>query len=86
MLGYALWAVVLRPNLADAAPQPGPRLPAFLHFGVGLGSPEAVRAFEERLSMDGVEIVGSWDEPDYVSVKFRDPDGYILEASWEPDD
>jgi hypothetical protein len=26
-----------------------------------------------------------WDEPDYVSVKFRDPDGYVVEVSWEPD-
>ena len=33
---------------------------------------------------DGVELVGEWDEPTYVSVKCRDPDGYIIEASWEP--
>ena len=26
-----------------------------------------------------------WDEPDYVSVKCRDPDGYVIEASWEPE-
>ena len=25
-----------------------------------------------------------WDEPDYVSIKCRDPDGYIGEAFWEP--
>ena len=36
------------------------------------------------LVADGVEIVGWWDEPDYVSVKFRDPDGYVVEVSWEP--
>jgi catechol 2,3-dioxygenase-like lactoylglutathione lyase family enzyme len=59
-------------------------LPAFLHFGVGLASPEQVRAFAERLTADGVEIVGEWEEPDYVSVKFRDPDGYVVEVSWEP--
>ena len=58
-------------------------LPAFLHFGVGLGSPDEVRAFRERLVADGVEIAGWWEEPDYVSVKFRDPDGYVVEASWE---
>jgi catechol-2,3-dioxygenase len=23
-------------------------------------------------------------EPDYVSVKCRDPDGYVVEFSWEP--
>jgi hypothetical protein len=26
------------------------------------------------------------DEPTYVSVKCRDPDGYIVEASWEPEE
>ena len=26
-----------------------------------------------------------WDEPDYVSVKCRDPDGYVIELAWEPD-
>jgi catechol 2,3-dioxygenase-like lactoylglutathione lyase family enzyme len=31
----------------------------------------------------GVEIVEQWDEPDYVSVKCRDPDGHIVEFSWE---
>jgi catechol 2,3-dioxygenase-like lactoylglutathione lyase family enzyme len=62
------------------------RLPVFLHFGIGLATPEDVRAFRDRLVRDGVEIVGSWDEPDYVSVKFRDPDGYVVEAGWEPDE
>jgi catechol 2,3-dioxygenase-like lactoylglutathione lyase family enzyme len=67
-------------------PAGGPiELPAFLHFGVGLPSPEAVRAFRDRLAADGVPIVEEWDEPDYVSVKCRDPDGYVVEASWEPD-
>jgi catechol 2,3-dioxygenase-like lactoylglutathione lyase family enzyme len=60
------------------------RLPAFLHFGISLGSPDAVRAFRDRLSGDGVGIVGEWDEPEYVSVKFLDPDGYVVEAAWEP--
>ena len=60
-------------------------LPGFLHFGSGLESADAVRAFRERLVADGVEIVGWWDEPDYVSVKFRDPDGYVVEVSWEPE-
>ena len=32
-----------------------------------------------------VELVEEWDEPDYVSVKCRDPDGYIVEAAWEPE-
>ena len=59
-------------------------LPRFLHFGVRLASREAVRAFRERLVTDGVPIVEEWDEREYVSVKCRDPDGYVVEASWEP--
>jgi catechol 2,3-dioxygenase-like lactoylglutathione lyase family enzyme len=58
-------------------------LPSFLHFGVGLPSADEVRAFRDRVAGDGVELVGFWDEPDYVSVKFRDPDGYVVEVSWE---
>ena len=61
------------------------RLPGFLHFGKRLPSAEAVRAFRDRLEADGVPIVEEWDEPEYVSVKCRDPDGYVVEASWEPD-
>jgi catechol 2,3-dioxygenase-like lactoylglutathione lyase family enzyme len=61
-------------------------LPRFLHFGVGLASPDEVRAFRARLERDGVPIVEHWEEPEYVSVKCRDPDGYVVEASWEPDD
>ena len=60
-------------------------LPSFLHFGLGLNSPDEVRAFRDRIGADGVEIVGTWDEPDYVSVKFRDPDGYVVEVGWEPE-
>jgi catechol 2,3-dioxygenase-like lactoylglutathione lyase family enzyme len=62
------------------------RVPEFLHFGIGLEDAAAVRTFRDRLVADGVEIVGDWDDPDYVSVKFRDPDGYVVEAAWEPDD
>ena len=60
------------------------RLPSFLHFGIGLPDRGAVLAFRDRLAADGVPIVEAWDEPDYVSVKCRDPDGYVVEASWEP--
>ena len=60
------------------------RMPEFFHFGVGVASPDDVRAFVKRLRADGVKIVGEWDEPDYVSVKCRDPDGCIvaLTRSW----
>ena len=59
-------------------------LPDFLHFGIGLPSRDAVLAFRDRLAADGVRIVEEWDEPDYVSVKCADPDGYVVEAAWEP--
>ncbi len=59
-------------------------LPGFLHFGVHLESPEAVRAFRDRLRADGIPIVEEWEEPEYVSVKSRDPDGNVVEAAWEP--
>jgi catechol 2,3-dioxygenase-like lactoylglutathione lyase family enzyme len=59
-------------------------LPEFVHFGVHMPSPGAVRALHERLVADGVPIAERWEEPEYVSVKCRDPDGYVVEAAWEP--
>ena len=44
-----------------------------------------MRAFRDRLRQDGVPIVEEWEEPGYVSVKCRDPDGYVIELAWEPD-
>ena len=58
--------------------------PAWMHIGVGLPDRDAVLALRARLEDDGVEVVEEWDEPGYVSVKCRDPDGYIVEAAWEP--
>jgi catechol 2,3-dioxygenase-like lactoylglutathione lyase family enzyme len=60
------------------------RVPKFLHFGIGLPTPDDVRALRDRLATDGIPIAEEWDESDYVSVKCRDPDGYIVEAAWEP--
>ena len=59
-------------------------LPPFLHFGTSLGTPDEVRAFRDRVTADGVPVVAWADEPVYVSVKFRDPDGYVVEVAWEP--
>jgi catechol 2,3-dioxygenase-like lactoylglutathione lyase family enzyme len=58
-------------------------LPPFLHFGRSAASPDDVRSFRDRIKADGVDIVEWWDEPDYVSVKFRDPDGYVIEVGWD---
>src|SRR3954470_23798350 len=57
---------------------------SWMHFGVRLPDRDAVGALRDRLAADGVELVEGWDDLDYVSVKCRDPDGYIIEASWEP--
>jgi catechol 2,3-dioxygenase-like lactoylglutathione lyase family enzyme len=57
--------------------------PAWMHFGIGLPDRDAVLALRDRFVSDGVELVEEWDEPGYVSVKCRDPDGYIVEAAWE---
>jgi hypothetical protein len=43
-----------------------------------------LRALRDALGREGVEIVDTADEPDSVSVKCRDPDGYVVEAAWEP--
>jgi catechol 2,3-dioxygenase-like lactoylglutathione lyase family enzyme len=61
-----------------------PALPAFLHFGFTLDDPDAVRELHAAFAAAGVEIAEFWDEPDYLSVKVRDPDGYVVEVSWEP--
>jgi catechol 2,3-dioxygenase-like lactoylglutathione lyase family enzyme len=58
--------------------------PSFLHFGIHLRSPEEVWEFRDRLAAGGVRIVEEWDEPEYASVKFLDPDGYVVEAAAEP--
>jgi catechol 2,3-dioxygenase-like lactoylglutathione lyase family enzyme len=73
------FALALGP--ADAPISP----PSWMHFGLGLPSRQAVLDFRARLVQDDVQLVEVFDEPDYVSVKCRDPDGYIVEASWEPE-
>jgi catechol 2,3-dioxygenase-like lactoylglutathione lyase family enzyme len=58
--------------------------PTRMHFGIGLPGRDAVLALRDRLAAHGVELVEEWDEPDYANVKCRDPNGHIVEASWEP--
>jgi catechol 2,3-dioxygenase-like lactoylglutathione lyase family enzyme len=72
------FALALGPSVEEIA------RPSWMHFGIGLPDRKAVRALRDRLAADGVELVEEWDEPEYVSVKCRDPDGYIVEAAWEP--
>jgi len=60
-----------------------PRLPGFLHVGFTAAAPGDVRALAEGLAAGGAEIVERTEEPGYVSVKVRDPDGYVVEVFWE---
>jgi catechol 2,3-dioxygenase-like lactoylglutathione lyase family enzyme len=67
-------------------PSPDPiARPSWMHFGMGLPSRDDVLTLRERLIGDGIELIEDCDEPDYVSIKCRDPDGYIIQASWEPE-
>jgi catechol 2,3-dioxygenase-like lactoylglutathione lyase family enzyme len=64
------------------------------HLAIPVSDRERSRRFHEtrsdfgarpaRRHPDGVGVVGWWDEPGCVSVRFRDPDGYAVEASSEP--
>ncbi|GAA1956158.1 hypothetical protein GCM10009798_14380 [Nocardioides panacihumi] len=55
----------------------------FLHFGFRVSDAEHVRALLERLRVDGVTIVERDEEPDLVSFKCLDPDGWRIEVYWE---
>jgi catechol 2,3-dioxygenase-like lactoylglutathione lyase family enzyme len=73
------FALALRPSAEPIA------RPTWMHFGIGLADRDAVLTLRDRLASDRIELVEEWDEPEYVSVKCRDPDGYIVEAAWEPE-
>jgi hypothetical protein len=59
------------------------RLRVSVHIGVSLPDGEAVRTRREALRALGVSEVEWSDEPGYVSVKVRDPDGYVVEIAWD---
>ena len=60
-----------------------PMLP-FIHFGFALPSADHVHGLRQRLEAGGVQIVERDDEPDLVSFKCLDPDGWRIEVYWEP--
>lgn len=47
----------------------------FLHFGFFMADASSVHALQKRLEHD--------DEPDLVSFKCLDPDGWRVEVYWE---
>ena len=71
-------------SLALGPTNDAPTMPPFFHFGFHADGPDAVWRMRDRLVADGVQIVGEWDEPAYVSIKCLDPDGYVVEYGWEP--
>jgi catechol 2,3-dioxygenase-like lactoylglutathione lyase family enzyme len=58
--------------------------PTFLHFGFPVSDADAVRALRTRMERDGVPIVEYDEEPELVSFKCLDPDGWRVEVYWEP--
>ena len=71
----------------DLALHPAAEVPVpsgFLHFGFAMADAAAVRALDARLAGDGVPVVERDDEPDLVSFKCLDPDGWRVEVYWEP--
>jgi catechol 2,3-dioxygenase-like lactoylglutathione lyase family enzyme len=54
-----------------------------VHFGFALDSADKVRLLRERLLAAGVEEVEWWELDGFVSSKFLDPDGYVVEVFWE---
>lgn len=65
----------------------GPPLPGDVvdrvHFGVHLGSAEDVHEARARFLTEGLREVEWWEEEGYTSVKVADPDGYVVEVSWD---
>ena len=60
---------------------PGARID--FHIGVSLRDAAAVRQRRADLRALGVEEVEWCEEPGYVSIKIADPDGYLVELSWD---
>ena len=53
------------------------------HVGVGLADAAAVAAARDAFRAQGI-VEHEWcDEPGYASVKVLDPDGYVVEVSWD---
>jgi catechol 2,3-dioxygenase-like lactoylglutathione lyase family enzyme len=67
-------------DLALMPGEPPPNPGAFHHFGFLVDSAANVRQLQTRLQVDGVPIIEEVEEPDLVSFKCTDPDGYTVEV------
>ncbi len=54
-----------------------------IHFGCALSQPEAVHEVRQRLRNAGVREIEWEDSEGYVGVKVEDPDGYVVELSYD---
>jgi catechol 2,3-dioxygenase len=55
-----------------------------VHFGAALNSAGAAREVRGRLREHSVPEIEWEDTDDYVAVKVGDPDGYVVELSYDP--
>jgi hypothetical protein len=79
--------IVRNPQGFDLALHPGDppeRLPTFVHFGFQIPDADAVGTLLARMEADGVPILERWNEPATWPSKCLDPDGWRVEAYWEP--
>lgn len=75
--------VWLIPVPGGGTPAIGPGRPGFDHFGIRVQAADAVRNLRRRLKDGAILLIEIADENDYVSVKFHDPDGHLVEVYWE---
>ncbi len=54
------------------------------HFGFRAGDADTVRDLLQGLLAGDVIVPERHDDPDHVSLKCLDPDGYEIEVYWEP--
>src|SRR6185436_15070757 len=67
-------------DLALMKGEPPPNPGAFHHFGFQVPSADEVHKLHNKLLVDGIAIVEFVDEPDLLSFKCVDPDGYTVEV------
>jgi catechol 2,3-dioxygenase-like lactoylglutathione lyase family enzyme len=69
--------------LALGVDETAPRRSGFPHFGFDVDSPQEARDLRARMNAEGVELVEDEDAEAYVGFKCLDPDGHVVEVSWE---
>lgn len=74
---FALWRVG-----PEATPQRPDQVGLF-HLAWQVDSPEALEAAYRRLVAAGVPVRGTMDHGTNLSVYFEDPDGHVLEFTYE---